>query len=86
MSEVIQILFEEQSEKERASSNFIESKYTIPKLYIRKIIGYQEKNLSTFRQRFSIDIDYDKQLLSDDVYPLCELTDMIISGPKKGVD
>lgn len=46
----------------------------VPKNFLRKIVGYQEKNLFTLRKHCKIDFDYNRDLLTDDVYQLNENT------------
>jgi len=52
----------------------------VPKNFIRKIVGYQEKNLNTYRKTYSIDFDFNKDLLSDDVFGMNETTQLRVFG------
>lgn len=53
----------------------------LPKLYLRKILGYQNKNKDQYKQLYDVDISYDQSLIADDVYALSEFTEIILTGP-----
>lgn len=52
----------------------------VPKNFIRKLVGYQEKNLMALRKSYTVDFDYNRELLNDEVFPLNENTQLRIFG------
>lgn len=40
----------------------------VPKNFIRKLVGYQEKMLSWFRKRYFVEFDFNRDLLVDEVF------------------
>jgi hypothetical protein len=57
----------------------------VPKNLLRKLVGYQEKNLTTLRKQFTIDFDFNRDLLTDEVYQLNENTQLRVFGVTKDV-
>lgn len=52
----------------------------VPKNFIRKLIGYQEKNLANYRKTNTVDFYFDKELLVDEVFPMNETAQLRIFG------
>jgi len=46
----------------------------VPKNFIRKLVGYQEKNLMNYRKNHTVDFDYNRDLLNDEVFQMNENT------------
>lgn len=65
------------NESERKRSVFL------PKLYLRKILGYQNKNKDQYKQLYEVEIGYDQSLIADDVYALCEFTEITLTGSEE---
>lgn len=47
---------------------------SVPKNFIRKLVGYQEKNLSHYRKLYTVDFDFSRDFMSDDVHSMNETT------------
>lgn len=56
----------------------------VPKIFIKKVIGYQEKTLLGLKRNHEVNFVYDEKLVSDVVYPLDDTTIFRIYG--KGQD
>ena len=57
----------------------------VPKNFIRKLVGYQEKSLAAYRKQYIVDFDYSRDLLNDEVYQLNESTQLRIFGSSADV-
>ncbi|MCQ2818320.1 MAG: SET domain-containing protein-lysine N-methyltransferase [archaeon] len=55
----------------------------LPKIFVRKIIGHQNRHLNSYHVRYNVDIDYDTGLMSDEIYPLHECTTIEIKGTEE---
>ena len=62
-------------------------KIPLPKNFLRKLVGYQEKALQYFRlsQKYDVDFYFNEKLLVDDVFPMDDLTHLRIYGKKSDV-
>jgi hypothetical protein len=40
----------------------------VPKNFIRKLVGYQEKILAHYRKAYTVDFDFNRELMIDDVF------------------
>ena len=58
---------------------------SVPKNFIRKLVGYQEKNLYNYRKLYTVDFDYNRDLLSDEVYQMNETTQLRVFGTARDV-
>jgi len=47
------------------------------------LVGYQEKNLNTFRRSYQVDFDFNRDLLSDDVFSMNETTQLRVFGSSR---
>ena len=54
----------------------------IPKILIRKVVGYHDKNLIDYYKKFDVSIIYDSNLINDESYPIHEETIITIKGKK----
>lgn len=57
----------------------------VPKNFIRKLVGYQEKTLTEYRKTFSVDFYFDRDLLTDDVFHMNETTELRVFGKNQDV-
>lgn len=60
----------------------------MPKNFIRKLVGYQERTLQYFRMNLSYDVDffYNRELLVDEIFPMDDFTHLRIFGRKADVN
>lgn len=52
----------------------------VPKNFIRKLVGYQEKTLTEYRKYYAVDFYFDRDLMTDDVFHMNETTELRIFG------
>jgi hypothetical protein len=52
----------------------------VPKNFVRKLVGYQEKNLAQYRKEYQVDFDYSRDLINDEVFSLSETTQLRVFG------
>jgi hypothetical protein len=52
----------------------------VPKNFIRKLVGYQEKNFTMYRKNYTVDFYFDRELMVDDVFPMYETTQIRVFG------
>jgi acyl-coenzyme A synthetase/AMP-(fatty) acid ligase len=59
----------------------------VPKNFIRKLVGYQEKSLQYFRMnpKYNVDFYFNEKLLVDDIFHMDEFTHLRIFGKKTDV-
>ena len=62
------------------NSRIIVCKLKVPKIYIRKIIGHQYRNLDSYKSKFDVQILYDTTLITDEIFPIQENTTIEIKG------
>ena len=60
-------------------------KINVPKIYIRKIIGHQHRNLDSYKSKFNVQILYDLSLITDEIFPIQEITTIEIKGKESNV-
>jgi hypothetical protein len=48
-------------------------------------VGYHERNLLHYRKLFTVDFDYNREFLNDEVYMMNEVTNMRIFGATRDV-
>lgn len=72
--------YERKIEKEQVV--VIEIDMWVPKILIRKVVGYHEKNLIEYYKKFDVSISYDSTLINDESYPIHEETMITIKGKK----
>lgn len=65
---------------------YIKYNYQIPKVFLRKVFGHQDKNLNGYKVKYSIDFEYDHSCITDDIFPITEFTYITIKGLKSKVD
>ena len=65
--------------KKEGTNDYI-IKLQIPKIFIRKIIGHQYRNLENFKTKYGVQILYDNTLITDDIFPIQENTTIEIKG------
>ena len=57
----------------------------VPKNFIRKLVGYQEKVLTEFRKNYQVDFYFDRDLMTDDIFQMNETTELRIFGRNQDV-
>ena len=71
--------------KNDESSNEYTVKLNVPKIYIRKIIGHQKRNLDSYKSKFGVQILFDSSFITDDIFPIQENTSIEIKGKESNV-
>ena len=71
--------------KKEEGTNEYNVKLNIPKIYIRKIIGHQYRNLDSYKSKFGVQIIYDTSLITDEIFPIQESTTIEIKGKESNV-
>jgi hypothetical protein len=70
--------------KEEGASEY-NVKLNVPKIYIRKIIGHQFRNLDSYKSKFGVQIIYDSSLITDEIFSIQESTTIEIKGKESNV-
>ena len=70
--------------KKESNSDF-SVKIQVPKIFLRKIIGHQNRNLNSYKSKFNVLIDYDINLMTDDIFSIQESTVIQIKGKENNV-
>jgi hypothetical protein len=60
-------------------------KLNVPKIYIRKIIGHQHRNLDSYKSKFGVQIIYDSTLITDEIFSIQDSTSIEIKGKESNV-
>ena len=71
--------------KKDEETNEYNVKINVPKIYIRKIIGHQYRNLESYKSKFGVQILFDSSLITDEIFPLQESTAIEIKGKESNV-
>ena len=71
--------------KKEEGNNEYNFKLRVPKIYIRKIIGHQYRNLDIYKSKFDVQILFDSSLITDEIFPLQENTTIEIKGKESNV-
>ena len=71
--------------KKEEGNNEYTCKLKVPKIYIRKIIGHQYRNLDSYKSKFDVQILYDTTLITDEIFPIQENTTIEIKGKESNV-
>jgi hypothetical protein len=77
----IQIL---KQEKE-VYSDYFSVTFNVPQIYVRKIIGHQNRNLISYRSKYNVEIDYNYNLMTDDIFPIYDTSAITIKGKENFV-
>ena len=72
--------YERKVEKEQVV--MIEIDMWVPKILIRKIVGYHEKNIIEYYKKYDVSIKFDSELINDESYPIHEQTVITVKGKK----
>ena len=72
--------YERKIEKEQVV--VVEITMWVPKILIKKVIGYQEKNINYYYKKFDVSISYNPNFINDESYPIQEETEIKIKGKK----
>ena len=70
--------------KEEGTNEYI-LKLNVPKIYIRKIIGHQHRNLDSYKSKFGVQILYDSSLITDEIFSIQDSTTIEIKGKESNV-
>lgn len=57
----------------------------VSKMFVRKLIGHQGRNLDKFRLNYSVEIDFDLAYMKDEIFPLEEMTEIRIIGLERNI-
>ena len=71
--------------KKEEGTNEYNVKLNVPKIYIRKIIGHQYRNLDSYKSKFGVQILYDTTLITDEIFSIQESTTIEIKGKESNV-
>ena len=71
--------------KKEEGVNEYNVKLNVPKIYIRKIIGHQYRNLDSYKSKFGVQILFDSSLITDEIFSLQENTTIEIKGKESNV-
>ena len=71
--------------KKEEGTNEYNVKLNVPKIYIRKIIGHQFRNLDSYKSKFGVQIIYDTSLITDEIFSIQESTTIEIKGKESNV-
>ena len=71
--------------KKEEGANEYNVKLNVPKIYIRKIIGHQYRNLDSYKSKFGVQILYDTTLITDEIFSIQESTTIEIKGKESNV-
>ena len=71
--------------KKEPNNDIYVSKLQVPKIFVRKIIGHQNRNLNSYKSKFNVDVEYDMSLITDEIFPLQESTFIQIKGKENNV-
>ena len=69
----------------KEETNEYNIKIQVPKIYIRKIIGHQYRNLDSYKSKFGVQILYDTTLITDEIFSIQEYTTIEIKGKESNV-
>ena len=69
----------------KEGTNEYNIKLQVPKIFIRKIIGHQYRNLDSYKSKYGVQILYDTTLITDDIFPIQEYTTIEIKGKESNV-
>ena len=69
----------------KEGTNEFNMKLQVPKIYLRKIIGHQYRNLDNYKSKYGVQIIYDTSLITDDIFPIQEYTTIEIKGKESNV-
>ena len=71
--------------KKEEGTNEYNVKLNVPKIYIRKIIGHQFRNLDSYKSKFGVQVLYDSSLITDEIFSIQESTTIEIKGKESNV-
>lgn len=52
----------------------------VPKLFVRRIIGHQSRNLISYKSKYGVEIEFDTNLITDDIFQIGENSQITIKG------
>ena len=58
---------------------------SVPKIFLRKLVGYQDKELQQYKKQFQVDFDFNRDLMVDEVFQMNETTSLRIFGKSPDV-
>jgi hypothetical protein len=72
------------AEKE-ISCDFYSITLNVPQIFVRKIIGHQNRNLNSYRNKYHVEIEYDSNFITDDIFPIYESSQITLKGKETQV-
>ena len=57
----------------------------VPKAFVRRIIGHQNRNLITYKSKYNVELGYDRALITDDIFQIHEMTNITLKGKEMNV-
>jgi len=57
----------------------------VPKLFVRKIIGHQNRHLISYKSKFNVEFEFDHSLITDDIFHIGENSKIKIKGKENFV-
>lgn len=52
---------------------------------MRKIIGHQNRNLISYKSKYNVDVHFEQQYITDEIFPIHEVTTITIKGKESSV-
>lgn len=77
----IKYLLEDVKIKEDENKKII-YRISIPKIFLRRIVGHQDKNINGYKVKYNIEFDYEASFVSDEIYSITENTFLSLKGIK----
>jgi hypothetical protein len=77
-------IFKLKSEKDMSSED-CSTIISVPQIFVRKIIGHQNRNLISYQTKYKVDIEYNPNLMTDEIFPICDFTYITLKGRENHV-
>jgi hypothetical protein len=77
-------IYKLKSEKDISSDDF-SIIMSVPQMFVRKIIGHQNRNLISYQMKYKVDIEYSLNFMSDEIFPICEYCYITLKGRENHV-
>jgi hypothetical protein len=83
--EKVKIQIQKLKQEKEVCSDYFSVTFNVPQIYVRKIIGHQNRNLISYRSKYNVEIDYNYNLMTDDIFPIYETSAITIKGKENFV-
>ena len=83
--ENVKNMIKQLKETKNDTNNTFIVKIQVPKIYVRKIIGHQNRNLNSYKSKYNVEVEYDMSLITDEIFPIQESTFIQIKGKENNV-